>query len=239
MENSDMDELGQDSNVVGDVQSASSSKTKKVIIVGCGFFVLLCLVCAGIGLPMIAKLKEAVEKLDHVNEADVAYMDEEDEFSDAAKAQLVDNIDFIAPLRRRIGTWSNKIVQKKSAWNPQQITVMGEENIQWILDNKFIQGDTTMEDGTKGHWLMTYDPEAKVYRNWFFSNTSFPKGDSIGRWNSELEQMEFEFEVDENLYGQMRFQFMNDNKLEWEVTIHDDSGQLMMETSGVQTRIEQ
>ena len=237
MENSDMDELGQDSNVVGDVQSSSSSKTKKVIIVGCGFFVLLCLVCAGIGLPMIAKLKEAVEKLDHVNEADVAYMDEEDEFSDAAEAQLVDNIDFIAPLRRRIGTWSNKIVQKKSTWNPQQITVMGEENIQWILDNKFIQGDTTMEDGTKGHWLMTYDPEAKVYRNWFFSNTSFPKGDSIGRWNSELEQMEFEFEVDENLYGQMRFQFMNDNKLEWEVTIHDDGGQLMMETVGVQTRI--
>ena len=114
---------------------------------------------------MIAKLKEAVEKLDHVNEADVVYMDEEDEFSDAAKAQLVDNIDFIAPLRRRIGTWSNKIVQKKSAWNPQQITVMGEENIQWVLDNKFIQGDTTMEDGTKGHWLMTYDPEAKVYHN--------------------------------------------------------------------------
>ena len=237
MENSDMDELGQDSNVVGDVQSASSSKTKKVIIVGCGFFVLLCLVCAGIGLPMIAKLKEAVEEFDYVNEVDVASVDEEDEFSDAAEAQLVDNIDFIAPLRRRIGIWSNKIVQKKSAWNPQQITVMGEENIQWILDNKFIQGDTTMEDGTKGHWLMTYDPEAKVYRNWFFSNTSFPKGDSIGRWNSELEQMEFEFEVDENLYGQMRFQFMNDNKLEWGVTIHDDGGQLMMETVGVQTRI--
>ena len=49
--------------------------------------------------------------------------------------------------------------------------------------------------------------------------------------------MEFEFEVDENLYGQMRFQFINDNKLEWEVTIHDDGGQLMMETVGVQTRI--
>lgn len=226
MEELDMNELGQDSNVIDGVQSASSSKTKKVIIVGCGFFVLLCLVCAGIGLPMIAKLKESVENnLDYVNEADVAYRD--------------DNIDFIAPLRRRIGTWSNKIVQKKSAWNPQQRTVMGKEKIQWILDEKFIQGDTTMEDGTKGHWLMTYDPEAKVYRNWFFSNTSFPKGDSIGRWNSELEQMEFEFKFDENLYGQMRFQFMNDNKLEWEVTIHDDGGQLMMETIGVQTRIEQ
>ena len=208
-------------------------------MVGCGFFVLLCLVCAGIGLPMVAKLKKIVEKLDHVNEADVAYKDEVDEFSDAAEAQLVDNIDFIAPLRRRVGTWSNKIVQKKSAWNPQQRTVMGKENIQWILDDKFIQGDTTMEDGTKGHWLMTYDPEAKVYRNWFFSSTSFPKGDSIGRWNSELEQMEFEFKFDENLYGQMRFQFVNDNKLEWEITIHDDGGQLMMETIGVQTRIEQ
>ncbi len=63
MENSDMDELGQDSNVVGDVQSASSSKTKKVIMVGCGFCVLLFLVCAGIGLPMVARLKEASEKI--------------------------------------------------------------------------------------------------------------------------------------------------------------------------------
>ena len=237
MENSDMDELGQDSNVVGDVRSASSSKTKKVIIVGCGFFVLLCLVCAGIGLPMVAKLKEAVEELDYGNESDMAYMDEGYEFSESAEAQAVDTIDFNAPLRRRIGTWSNKVVEKRSAWNPEEKTVRGEEEIQWILDNKFIQGDVTMEDGSIGHWLTNYDPQGKVYRSWFFGNNTFPKGDSIGRWNSELETMEWEFEVDENLYGQMKFQFMGNDKMEWVITIHDDDGQLMMKTVGVQTRI--
>ena len=63
MENKDMDAPEQEPNIVGDAPPVTSSKKKKVILVGCGFCVLLFLVCAGIGLPMVARLKEASEKI--------------------------------------------------------------------------------------------------------------------------------------------------------------------------------
>ncbi|HIA61740.1 MAG TPA: hypothetical protein EYN93_02410 [Planctomycetaceae bacterium] len=52
----------QSSNIVGDVPPVATSKKKKMIMLGCGFCVLLILCCAGIGLPMVAKLKRSVEK---------------------------------------------------------------------------------------------------------------------------------------------------------------------------------
>jgi hypothetical protein len=63
MENKDMDAPEQEPNIVADAPPVASSKKKKVILVGCGFCVLLFLVCAGIGLPMVARLKEASEKI--------------------------------------------------------------------------------------------------------------------------------------------------------------------------------
>ena len=62
MENSDVDTPEQEPNIVADVPPVASSKTKKVILVGCGFCVLLFLVCAGIGLPMVAKLRRNVQE---------------------------------------------------------------------------------------------------------------------------------------------------------------------------------
>ncbi|MDG2185718.1 MAG: hypothetical protein P8K79_08575 [Mariniblastus sp.] len=146
--------------------------------------------------------------------------------------------DPLEPLNRRVGSWVNKVVEKKAAWNPVERTVAGEEKIQWVLDKNFIQGDLVMKDGAKGRWLINYDAEAKVYRSWFFGNNSFPGGDTIGHWNPKLERMDWEFEVGEDLHGKMRFQFFGQDKMEWKITIHDGRGQLMMETVGVQTRKE-
>jgi hypothetical protein len=58
--------------------------------------------------------------------------------------------------------------------------------IKWVLDGKFIQFDSVnAEWDAKGHTLMAYDAEAKVYRSWFFGNKQgqFPRGDAIGRWD--------------------------------------------------------
>ena len=52
----------QSSSIVGDAPPPATSKKKKIIMLGCGFCVLLFLVCAGIGLPMVAKLRESVEQ---------------------------------------------------------------------------------------------------------------------------------------------------------------------------------
>lgn len=147
-----------------------------------------------------------------------------------------DRNDPLEPLNRRVGTWVNKVVEKKAVWNPAERTSMGEETIKWVLDKSFIQGDVVMSDGLKGHWLIHYDEESKAYRSWFFGNKSFPGGETVGRWNPKLERMDWRFEVAPDLHGKMHFQFSGPDKMEWEITIHDGRGQLMMETLGVQTR---
>ncbi len=144
--------------------------------------------------------------------------------------------DPLEPLNRRVGSWINKVVEKKAAWNPVERTIAGEEKIQWVLDKNFIQGDMVMEDGAKGRWFIKYDADAKVYRSWFFGNNSFPGGDTIGRWNPKLERMDWEFKVGNDHHGKMRFQFSGQDKMEWKITIHDGRGQLMIESVGVQTR---
>ena len=142
----------------------------------------------------------------------------------------------LEPLNRRVGTWLNKVVEKKAAWNPAERTGMGEETIKWVLDKSFIEGDVVMTDGLKGHWLIHYDEESKAYGSWFFGNKSFPRGETVGRWNPKLERMDWRFKVGPDLHGKMHFQFLGPDKMEGEIAIHDGRGQLMLETFGVQTR---
>ena len=58
--------------------------------------------------------------------------------------------DPLEPLNRRVGTWVNKIHEKRAEWTPEERTFTGEETIKWVLDKKFIQGDMIRADGAKG-----------------------------------------------------------------------------------------
>ena len=83
MENKDIDVPEQEPDIVGDAPPVASSKKKKVILVGCGFCVLLFLVCAGIGLPMLAKLRRNVqefsEKIKAEDDARIQRLEEQHE----------------------------------------------------------------------------------------------------------------------------------------------------------------
>jgi len=145
--------------------------------------------------------------------------------------------DPLEPLHRRIGTWANTTYQKQAAWTPEERTTTGEETNKWILDKKFIQIDVINADGTKGRSLITYDAEAKVYRSWFFGNQNeFPRGESIGRWDSRTDRMDWTLDFGGDLRGKMFFQFSGKDKMYWALTIRDGSGKLMMKTGGSQTR---
>jgi flagellar basal body-associated protein FliL len=67
----------QSSSIVGDTPLVATSKKKKIIMLGCGFCVLLFLVCAGIGLPMVAKLRQAVEDVNAENAAEMQRLEEQ------------------------------------------------------------------------------------------------------------------------------------------------------------------
>ena len=83
MDTKDMDTSEDEPNVVADAPPVASSKTKKVILVGCGFCVLLFLVCAGIGLPMLNKLRRNVQEFKAEDDARMQRLEEQYEMPEA------------------------------------------------------------------------------------------------------------------------------------------------------------
>jgi hypothetical protein len=145
--------------------------------------------------------------------------------------------DPLEPLNRRVGTWGNRNYHKKAEWTPEAGTTTGEETISWALDKNFIQGETSYPDGTKGRFLMNYDHDAKVYRTWYFDNrNAFPRGESIGRWHTDEERMDWEMGFGNGITGKMVFQFTGKDKMEWSLKAHDSDGKLMLDVGGTQTR---
>ena len=98
METKDMNTPEQEFNVVDDAPPVASSKTKKVILVGCGFCVLLFLVCAGIGLPMVSKLRRNVqefsEKVKAEDDARIQRLKEQHEIPEAEESGSIDDDGF-------------------------------------------------------------------------------------------------------------------------------------------------
>ena len=94
MENKDVDTPEHKPNIVADAPPVASSKKKKVILVGCGFCVLLFLVCAGIGLPMVAKLRRNVQEFsENVKAEDDARMQRLEEQYEMPEAEESGSID--------------------------------------------------------------------------------------------------------------------------------------------------
>jgi sulfatase modifying factor 1 len=94
METKDMDAPEQQPNIAADAPPVASSKKKKVILVGCGFSVLLFLICAGIGLPMVANFrrnfKQAVEVIEAANGIKKQRLEEQYEIPEAEESGSID-----------------------------------------------------------------------------------------------------------------------------------------------------
>ena len=94
-ENEDTDTPELEPNIVADTSPVSPSKKKKVTLVGCGFCLLLFLICAGIGLPLLAKFKRAViqalEDIKAANEIEKQRLEEQYEMPEAEESETIDD----------------------------------------------------------------------------------------------------------------------------------------------------
>jgi hypothetical protein len=140
-------------------------------------------------------------------------------------------------LNHRIGTWVVKNYQKKAAWTPEARTDTGVETVKWVLDKKFIQGDVIYSDGRKAHWLMNYDPQAKVYRIWHFdSQYVFPRGNTVGRWDAKAKRMDWKADLGNGVQGKIVDVLEDQDRSEWSLIAHDANGKLMFDGGGKLSR---
>lgn len=139
-------------------------------------------------------------------------------------------------LDRRTGTWTTTATMKKAEWTPEETTVTGVETIEWILDGKVQKGASKNERGVENIWLTHYDPEADVYRLWYFDSAgSFPRGESLGRRKGD-DTIEWTMDMGDGVRAKANWTFHGDDRLEWSLIARNAEGTVMLDMSGSTAR---
>lgn len=117
----------------------------------------------------------------------------------------------------------------------------GKVSGKWILDGRFLQqvGELTDKDGAsamKYSSLMTYDPEAKVYRTWSFLSNGHA-GESEGKWDPTRKTMNSIGRKDPSgSFSTTTADFSAGGTEAWKIVVTDRTGKVVSEMSGKNTR---
>src|SRR5262245_23220311 len=83
------------------------------------------------------------------------------------------------------GAWKTDVTDKPSKWLPDGRKHQVQENIAWVLKDRFILAREISSAGIKSLWLMTYDPKAKSYPFWYFNNKDVLGGEWSCTWDED------------------------------------------------------
>src|SRR5712692_500114 len=86
-----------------------------------------------------------------------------------------------------IGTWDEVMTNRPTEWTPKAEKSTSVTKRAWSLGGKFIRAEGTWQPAkTQCLHLMSYDPDAKVYRSWYFDAAgSMPRGSVKGSWDEK------------------------------------------------------
>jgi hypothetical protein len=138
-------------------------------------------------------------------------------------------------LERLVGTWDAKAVSKPAQWTPREVRTTSKIVRQWVLDGRFLQDTSEISDGSESLSLLTYDPQMKAYRSWWFSSEGHTSK-SGGKWDAASETLSFRSNLGNGLtsYGSVRF--IDRNRHSWRVVVRDGGGKLYFDTQWTVTR---
>jgi hypothetical protein len=138
-------------------------------------------------------------------------------------------------LERLVGSWDSVAVSKPADWTPKEVRTTSKITRKWILDGQVLQDTSEVSDGQEGFSLLTFDPQLKKYRSWWF-NSEGNTSKSTGEWNAVAETMSFSSDLDNGLVSRTSLRFIDDNHHDWRVVITDGTGKLYFDTKWTVTR---
>ena len=158
-------------------------------------------------------------------------------FLGISHGDLLAKDDPLEPLNLCVGTWDAEVTLKKAAWTPLEIKSKGENTVQWILSDKFIESKYNFAPfDSESLELVNYDSEAGVYRSWNFSPTSFPSGETTGNWDTETRTLNWTADYGSGFRGKGNWKFIGDDKKDWAFTVTDPTGKVLLDMQGTNTR---
>lgn len=95
----------------------------------------------------------------------------------------------------------------------------------WVLDGRFVLDTSEVSDGSEGLSLLTYDPQMKAYRGWWF-NSEGHRNKSTGQWDADTQTFSFKADLDDGLTSHSSVRFIDQDRHDWKVIVRDGGGKL-------------
>ncbi|MGH8676089.1 MAG: hypothetical protein ACREVG_17515 [Burkholderiales bacterium] len=120
---------------------------------------------------------------------------------------------------------------------PAQVTYT--ETYDWVLDRRFMRGDSGRKsDGSQEIVMATYDPASKGYPFWIFSSSGSYTYLPPARWDEGGNAMEWKNPGGTDLNYSARCVFADSRTRRCSVLVKDWKGKVLLESEGTAVRRE-
>ena len=136
-------------------------------------------------------------------------------------------------LDRYVGSWEETAIAKPALWTPERTTSTTTTTRQWILNGTMIEN--------KGAWLpgkneflhlMTYDPQRKEYRQWYFDKDNLAPQAYRGKWDEATQTFTFTGTLADGIRSTSQQKFVDKDTFTWTLVAKDQTGKVVLDMEG-------
>jgi hypothetical protein len=137
-----------------------------------------------------------------------------------------------------IGTWNEESSNKATEWMPNAQKSTSVTKRTWFLGGKFIRGEGAwMPANNQFLHLMSFDPQTKAYRAWYFdAGGAMPAGLIKGQWEAKTKTLKW---TDSDEAGNKTVgwhKIVDKDHTEWIMKVTNPAGTVVLDISGKCTR---
>ena len=137
-----------------------------------------------------------------------------------------------------IGTWDEVMSNKVTEWTPMAETATAVTKRIWSLGGKIIRCEGAWQPAKNDFLhLMSYDPEAKVYRSWYFDAAgNMPRESMAGAWDMKSKTVTWTSidKAQNKTVGTHKI--VDKDHSEWTMVVTNPDGKVVLDFAGKCTR---
>lgn len=136
-------------------------------------------------------------------------------------------------LDRYVGSWEETNILKPAVWTPERAILTTTTTRRWILNEQMIENKGEWTPGnTEFLHLMTYDPDQKEYRQWYFAKGNVVPHTYRGKWDAATETFTFTGTVGDGIQSSGQQHFVNKDTFTWTLVAKDRAGKVVLDMEG-------
>ena len=136
-------------------------------------------------------------------------------------------------LDRYVGSWEETNVVKPALWTPERATSTTTTTRRWILNGQMIENKGAwMPGNTEFLHLMTYDPNRKEYRQWYYDKDNLVPQAYQGKWDAATQTFTFIGTLGDGIQSSRQQHFVDKDTFTWTLVAKDGTGKVVLDMEG-------